>query len=89
MNTRHFVIAIVIALMVPSAANAYSCNQLWHARNSIYKNAGYCFQTQRGIRAFGNAGCQYDNQADVPLSDHDRNTIDALKAMERQQGCSD
>ncbi|UTD25663.1 YARHG domain-containing protein [Bradyrhizobium sp. WD16] len=82
-------IAIVIALMATSPANAYSCSQLWHARNRIFKDAGYCFHTQRGIRAFGNAGCQYDNQSDVPLSDRDRDRINTIQRLERLQGCSD
>ncbi len=89
MNTSKVAIAIVIALMAPRTANAYSCNQLWYARNSIFKNAGYCFHTQRGIREFGNAGCQYDNQSDVPLSDRDRDTVNNIQRLERLQGCHD
>ena len=89
MNTLKFAIAIVIALMATSAANAYSCNQLWNARNTIFKDAGYCFHTQRGIRAFGNAGCQYDSQSDVPLSDRDRDRVNAIQRSETLQGCSD
>jgi hypothetical protein len=89
MNTLKFTIAVVIALMGTSAANAYSCDQLWYARNRIFKDAGYCFHTQRGIRAFGNAGCQYDNQSDVPLSDHDRDAINDIRRLERLQVCSD
>jgi YARHG domain len=41
------------------------------ARNSIFKAAGFCFKTSRGIGAFGNAGCLYDNEYDVPSSQKD------------------
>jgi hypothetical protein len=64
-----------------------NCSQLWYQRNQIFKEAGYCFNTQRGVRAFGNAGCQYDSQADVPLSDNDRDTVNQIEARERAQGC--
>src|SRR5207249_301574 len=39
-----------------------SCDDLWVARNTIYKNRGYCFKTQRAISYFGNAGCRYNNE---------------------------
>ena len=44
-----------------------SCQILWEVRNTIYKENGYCFHTKRAIKAFGNAGCQYDDAAKVPL----------------------
>ncbi len=86
MYTR-IAIATAVALICVTAANAESCNELWYARNSIFKDAGYCFHTQRGIRAFGNAGCQYDSESEVPLSDRDRGRINNIKRMERLQGC--
>lgn len=64
-----------------------SCNELWHERNSIYKEAGYCFRTQRGIRAFGNAGCQYDDVNEVPLSSNARRDVADIQAWERRRGC--
>jgi hypothetical protein len=56
-------IAYLSAAVVLSAATAspalaqnyrdYSCQDLWIARNQIYKDAGYCFKTtlSRGDRA--------------------------------------
>ena len=41
---------------------------LWEVRNWIYKENGYCFHTPKAIKAFGNAGCKYDDAADVPLN---------------------
>ncbi|WP_244424050.1 YARHG domain-containing protein [Methylobacterium sp. GXF4] len=43
------------------------CEELWSERNAIFKAAGYCFRTPQAIQAFGNAGCQFDDEADVPL----------------------
>ena len=36
------------------------CQPLWEVRNWIYKERGYCFKTPNAIKAFGNAGCLYD-----------------------------
>ena len=51
-----------VAMIVIVGASAAStpvlaqgiCQRLWVERNSIYKAAGHCFKTQRGIRYFGN-----------------------------------
>ena len=50
---------------------------------------GYCFQTPRAIRYFGNAGCRYDNENSVPLSASVRHRIAEIVAQEHRQGCSD
>jgi hypothetical protein len=70
-----------------SAALAQSCQDLWVARNSIYKTYGYCFKTARAIRYFGNAGCQYDSERELPLSRADRARINRIVAEERENGC--
>lgn len=64
-----------------------SCDQLYYERNSIYKNAGYCFKTSRAISTFGNGGCQFDNQNDVPLTRGDRAAVAAIVAQENYLGC--
>jgi hypothetical protein len=90
-KTRAAVLSFAISalpLVVGSEAQAQSCGQLWHRRNSIYKEAGYCFRTPRAIRAFGNAGCSYDSEYDVPLSPRQRQRVNDIKAMERDLGCS-
>lgn len=68
-------------------ARAESCDDLWYARNEIYKAQGYCFRTRRGIEAFGNAGCQYDNADEVPLSAAQRRTIADIQREERARRC--
>ena len=67
--------------------DAYGCDELWTMRNEIFKGGGYCFKSPRAIKQFGNAGCQYDSEYDVPLSDRDRETLSAIKKSERRQGC--
>ncbi|MDB5591264.1 YARHG domain-containing protein [Enterovirga sp.] len=78
---------VALGLLAPASALAASCDELWYARNSVYKEAGYCFKTARAIRAFGNAGCRYDQEGAVPLSRQQRAYIDDIQRQERFQGC--
>lgn len=64
-----------------------SCQDLWYERNAIFKAAGYCFRSARGIQMFGNAGCQFDDEADVPLSVRQREQVAQLRVTERRLGC--
>ena len=82
------VAAVTLAARAP-VAHAQSCFDLWVERNSIYKRAGYCFKTARAIRYFGNAGCEYDDQADVPLSPGQRARVARIVRLERDLGCRD
>ena len=74
-------------MTTPTLANPQACADLWTARNEIYKAQGYCFRTERAIRAFGNAGCAYDNVEDVPLSTSQRRQIADIQRVERTHGC--
>jgi hypothetical protein len=74
-------------LAVATPARADACFDLWVARNSIYKAYGYCFKTPKAIAYFGNAGCMYDNEGDIPMSRADRNRVLAIKRQERALGC--
>lgn len=65
----------------------WSCNALYVERNGIYRDAGYCFKTARAIKTFGNAGCQFDDINDVPLSTSQRRVIKSIVAAERAKGC--
>jgi YARHG domain len=67
--------------------DAYSCQELWQMRNAIYKSGGYCFKTPKTIQTFGNAGCLYDNEAEVPISDIDRDTLAQIRKSEKRQSC--
>jgi hypothetical protein len=83
-------VAIATAILMEttvSTAYAQSCFDLWVQRNSIYKRAGYCFKTSRAIRYFGNGGCSYDYEGDLPLSSGERAQIARILGMERRMGC--
>jgi Domain of unknown function (DUF4424)/YARHG domain len=71
----------------PTDVSALSCSQLWYQRNSIFKTAGYCFQSARAINMFGNAACSYQNISGVPLSDRDREAINSIQQAERIKRC--
>jgi hypothetical protein len=79
--------AAAISGMDVSTAYAQSCFELWVQRNSIYKRAGYCFKTSRATSYFGNAGCMYDDEAQLPLSPGERSQIARIMGMERRLGC--
>ncbi|MGY2047124.1 YARHG domain-containing protein [Methylobacterium sp. JK268] len=78
----------VIPALAPGRALAQGCEELWFQRNRIFKEAGYCFRTPRGIRAFGNAGCSYDDEGDVPLSARQREVVTEIRRAERMLGCA-
>ena len=83
--------AVVLAaggIAATSTAHAQSCQALWVERNSYYKEAGYCFKTERAIAYFGNGGCMYYNEASVPLSRFARARIAAITQAERSLGCN-
>ena len=84
---KKFILASLFVGASVLPAFAQSCGELWYERNAIYKDAGYCFKTARGIRAFGNAGCQYDNVNDVPLSANSRARVAEIVRAERAYGC--
>jgi YARHG domain len=91
---RYTVAAIALMTAAASAPamaaddfNGWSCKELYLERNGIYKDGGYCFQTRKAIKTFGNAGCQYDSQSDVPLSANQRKVIKAIVNAERAKRC--
>ncbi len=71
----------------PRPTVSQSCGELWYQRNAIYKTYGYCFRTARGINAFGNAGCQYDDVAEVPLPARQHDEVAEIQQQESYQGC--
>ena len=91
MNRREFLgTGATLALAGLGATPALAqgiCQSLWVERNSIYKDAGYCFKTARAINYFGNAGCRYDVEADLPLTQRAQARIADILAQERAYGC--
>jgi hypothetical protein len=66
-------------------ARSFGCQELWFMRNSIYHEAGYCFETVRAIRTFGNQGCMTRNPR---FNRHQRANIAAISTAEAARGCS-
>jgi YARHG domain len=64
------------------------CQPLWEVRNWIYKENGLCFKTPKAIKAFGNAGCLYDDVTAVPLNQFEQYNVKAIRKVEAQKGCS-
>jgi YARHG domain len=70
-----------------SGLKQLSCQSLWEVRNTIYKENGYCFTTQRAIDAFGNDGCYVHSQGAVKLNHYERYNVRAVKKVEHAKGC--
>jgi YARHG domain len=86
------IVSLAVALLsgfAVSTANAQgrACHRLWVERNQIYKDYGYCFKTREAIRYFGNRGCRYESEEDVPMPRRDRARISRIQAEERDLGC--
>jgi hypothetical protein len=85
------VVLLVIAVAFGNAATPAMaralCQSLWVERTAIYKDAGLCFKTERAIAYFGNAGCRYDDEADVPLRPRAVARLAELIAQERANRC--
>ena len=50
-------LALGLLGVLPSAAMATSCYDLWYARNAIYDDNGYCFSTELAQDTFDNSDC--------------------------------
>ncbi|KQP55115.1 hypothetical protein ASG40_08925 [Methylobacterium sp. Leaf399] len=85
---RLAIAGLALCVGTGSARADFPCDELWGERNAAYKDAGYCFKTPKAIRAFGNAGCRYDEIGDVPLSSRVRAKIAEIQRQERLNGCA-
>ena len=68
----------------PTVSSANSCNELWYARNLIFHQKGYCFQTSRAKAAFDTSSC---TTRSPNLSPAERSEVDRILALERANGC--
>ncbi len=68
--------------------SSMSCGDLWYRRNEIFARNGYCFKTERAIRVFGNQGCRFEVESDVPLSRAEREEVEIIRSIERRKGCA-
>ncbi|MEO1199185.1 MAG: YARHG domain-containing protein [Pseudomonadota bacterium] len=67
----------------------FSCQSLWEMRNQIFKENGYCFQTDRARNFFGNGGCWTSNQAEARsnMNRFERGNVDEIVGVERALSC--
>lgn len=61
----------------------YNCKQLWHARNSIYADKGYCFKTKRAKKAFPDSCFPPYGK----LTQSEKREISLIKKGERYKRC--
>ena len=88
---RSILLVALSLAALPAAAQSVkggSCQELWLARNAIYREAGYCFRTPRAISTFGNAGCRHDSVATLPMTPWQRGRVAEIGAQERALGCA-
>lgn len=78
---------LITATVGVTVASAQDCQSLWVERNTYYKQAGYCFRTQRAIQYFGNEGCYIYDEAQIQFAPHIRQRIAEIIRLEREWGC--
>ena len=79
-------VAVTLGATAP-AALAQNCVALWVERNTYYKQAGYCFKTERAIRYFGNQGCYIYDESQIQFPPQIWARIQQIRRLERAMGC--
>lgn len=77
---------ILAATASGALAQSYSqmsCSELWYARNAIYAEKGYCFQTRRAIAVFG-PRCYPPYGR---LNGWERRRVNLIESWEYRKGC--
>ena len=64
-----------------------SCQNLWHLRNSIYNDHGYCFRTKAAKDVFDNSDCYENDASQLRFNRHERANIDRIVRIEKERGC--
>ncbi|MGI9357112.1 MAG: YARHG domain-containing protein [Rhizobiaceae bacterium] len=70
--------------MSARASHAANCLELWHDRNLILAQNGYCFKTRLGQPTLANYDCWTDN---LRLTRNERARVVAIRHEERRKGC--
>ena len=88
--SRLSALALVATFFLGGATGAYaqsprwmSCEELWHARNAIYADAGYCFKTRRARAVFGRRCYPPYGR----LTRYERRRIRRIEKWEYRKGC--
>lgn len=83
-------VAVAAPQVSTRSLSSMSCAELWEERNAMFHRHGYCFQTDRGQRHFGLAGC---NTADSTMvferrfTAAERARVTAILDVERANRC--
>jgi hypothetical protein len=64
------------------------CELLWKMRNTILKERGLCFEDERAVAAFGNAGCRHEFANTLLLNSAERENVTNIRAAEKAKRCS-
>jgi hypothetical protein len=64
-----------------------SCETLWKMRGTILKERGYCFEKERDIAAFGNAGCRFAFGSSLLLNSVERDNYSNVAKLEKSKHC--
>jgi hypothetical protein len=64
------------------------CEILWKMRNTILKERGLCFEKEREIAVFGNAGCRYHFANTLLLNSVERDNLANILSAEKTKHCS-
>lgn len=83
----HLIDCVENVYIAPKEIETRSCEDLWILRNSIWNDAGYCFKTERAVKAFGTHNCRYPDQSAVPLNDYQRANAKTILAVETAHNC--
>ena len=78
----HLIDCVENVYVEPQELTHQSCETLWILRNSVFKDAKYCFKSARASAWFNNDGCLYSEQDEVPLNDYQRHNVDLIKSVE-------
>jgi len=84
---KFFVILIsgVLILLPVAQLQAESCYALWHKRNLIFAQKGYCFSSSLGKQVFANYSCRTKN---IRLTADEKLTVKQNIATEKKLRCN-
>ncbi|HEV1998959.1 MAG TPA: YARHG domain-containing protein [Xanthobacteraceae bacterium] len=63
------------------------CEILWKMRNTILKERGLCFEKEREIATFGNAGCRYQFANTLLFNSAERDNLTNITSVEKAKHC--
>jgi hypothetical protein len=63
------------------------CEVLWKIRNTILKERGLCFENEREIATFGNAGCRYQFANTLLFNSVERDNLTNIAGVEKTKHC--